>query len=126
MIKRFLVAATVLAFSAANAAAATEITWWHAMGGRLGEVVNEIAKKFNAAQSDVKLTPVYKGSYEDTLTAGIAAFRAKQQPNIIQVFDAGSATIIGAKGAVVPVEDLLKANDVKFDIQDYIAGVRYF
>lgn len=114
------------AFAAQTAFAETEITWWHAMGGQLGETVNKIAEDFNASQSDYKITPVYKGSYEETLTAGIAAFRAGEQPNIMQVFDAGAATVIGAKGATVPVADLLADNDVNFDINDYIAGVRYF
>ena len=125
MFKHLLAAAAVLA-TAGQAAAQTKIEFWHAMGGRLGEVVNEISANFNAAQSEVELTPVYKGTYEETLTAGIAAFRAGEQPNIIQVFDAGAATIIGAKGAVVPVEDLMKSNGVAFDINDYISGVRYF
>ncbi len=101
---------------------ATEIQWWHAMGGRLGEVVNEIAEKYNASQSDVVVVPTYKGGYEDTMTAGIAAFRAKEQPHVIQIFDAGAATIINAKGATVPVADLMK----DFNIEDYIPGVRYF
>ena len=110
--------------TAANAA--TEITWWHAMGGNLGETVNAIAKDFNASQSDVILTPVYKGGYEDTMTAGIAAFRAGEQPHIIQIFDAGAATIINAKGAVLPVEDLLSKHGVGFDKNNYISGVRSF
>ena len=112
--------ASVLASSAAFSA--TEIQWWHAMGGRLGEVVVEIADKYNASQSDVVVVPTYKGGYEDTMTAGIAAFRAKEQPHIIQIFDAGAATIINAKGATVPVADLM----TDFDIEDYIPGVRYF
>ena len=96
------------------------------MGGQLGETVNEIASDFNASQSDYKITPVFKGTYEETLTAGIAAFRAGEQPNIMQVFDAGAATVIGAKGATIPVQNLLSDNGVNFDINDYIAGVRYF
>ncbi|MDP5217087.1 extracellular solute-binding protein [Ruegeria sp. 2205SS24-7] len=124
--KLLKIAATGLVFAATSASAQTEITWWHAMGGQLGETVNQIAEDFNASQSDYKITPVFKGSYEETLTAGIAAFRAGEQPNIMQVFDAGAATVIGAKGAVIPVQDLLAANDVAFDINDYIPGVRYF
>lgn len=116
----------VLSMTAGVAFAETEITWWHAMGGQLGETVNQIAADFNASQSDYKITPVYKGSYEETLTAGIAAFRAGEQPNIMQVFDAGAATVIGAKGATIPVQDLLADNGIAFDINDYIAGVRYF
>ncbi|MGB7327361.1 MAG: extracellular solute-binding protein [Rubripirellula sp.] len=106
--------------------AQTEIQWWHAMGGRLGEVVEEIATNYNASQSDYKLVPTYKGGYEDTMTAGIAAFRAGQHPNIIQIFDAGAATIINAKGATIPVADLMAEHAGGFDSGDYIEGVRYF
>lgn len=118
------VAATLALTSAATAQ--TEIDLWHAMGGALGETVNAIAEDFNASQDEVVLTPVFKGTYEETLTAGIAAFRAGEQPNIIQVFDAGAATVIGAEGATIPVQDLLANNGVEFDIEDYISGVRYF
>ena len=119
-------AGAFVSLMASAAFAETEVVFWHAMGGQLGETVNEIAENFNASQDDYKLTPVYKGSYEETLTAGIAAFRAGEQPNIIQVFDAGAATVIGAKGATIPVQQLLSENGVDFDINDYIAGVRYF
>jgi sn-glycerol 3-phosphate transport system substrate-binding protein len=126
--KPFKITAVAAAFAMmANASfAQTEITWWHAMGGALGDTVNQIATDFNASQSDYKITPVFKGTYEEALTAGIAAFRAGEQPNILQVFDAGAATVIGAKGATIPVQDLLVENGVNFDINDYISGVRYF
>ena len=60
------------------------------------------------------------------MTAGIAAFRASQQPNLIQIFDAGAATIINAPGATIPVEDLLTEYGAGFNGDDYIEGVRYF
>lgn len=123
---KFTAAAAAFALTGTAAFAETDITWWHAMGGHLGDVVNQIATDFNASQDEYKITPVFKGGYEETLTAGIAAFRAGEQPNILQVFDAGSATVIGAKGATVPVQDLLENNGVAFDIEDYISGVRYF
>ncbi|WP_437342591.1 extracellular solute-binding protein [Ruegeria arenilitoris] len=119
-------AAAAFAMMANTVSAEVEITWWHAMGGALGDTVNQIAEDFNASQDDYKITPVFKGTYEETLTAGIAAFRAGEQPNVLQVFDAGAATVIGAKGATVPVQDLLEQNGVTFDIEDYISGVRYF
>ena len=111
---------------AAPVLAQTDIQWWHAMGGRLGEVVEEIAANYNASQSEYNLVPTYKGGYEDTMTAGIAAFRAGQQPNIIQIFDAGAATIINAKGATIPVADLMAEYAGGFDSADYIEGVRNF
>ena len=124
--KHISLVAFAFTLGAAPALAQTEITWWHAMGGQLGETTNEIAKRFNESQSDYVITPVYKGGYEDTLTATIAAFRAGEQPNIVQVFDAGAATIIGAEGAVIPAEDLIKEAGIEFDANDYISGVRYF
>ncbi|NMM46402.1 extracellular solute-binding protein [Rhodospirillaceae bacterium KN72] len=118
--------AGVMGASGLAQAEPTEITLWHAMGGRLGEVVDEMTAEFNASQDEYKLTSIYKGGYEDTMTAAIAAFRAGQQPDVVQVFDAGSATIINAPGAVFPVEDLMKKYGVGFDIDAYIPGVRYF
>ena len=126
MKRLILSAATGLTMMSTAAVAQTEITFWHAMGGALGETVNQIAEDFNASQGDYVITPVFKGTYEETLTAGIAAFRAGEQPNILQVFDAGAATVIAAQGATVPVQELMEANGVNFDIEDYISGVRYF
>nr|WP_208998421.1 extracellular solute-binding protein [Roseibium aquae] len=121
-----VVAAAALLGTSTVSYAATEISWWHAMGGALGDAVNEMATAYNASQDACVITPSYKGGYEDTLTAGIAAFRAGEQPNVIQVFDAGAATIIGAKGAVIPAQTILQEAGVEFDINDYIEGVRNF
>lgn len=123
---RSLLLAGALSSMAVGAFAQTEITFWHAMGGRLGEVVNDVAEKFNASQEEYRITPVFKGTYEETLTATIAAFRAGAPPNIVQVFEVGSATIIGARGATIAVEDLMAANDIPFDPDDYIENVRHF
>ena len=55
------------------AAAQTEIQWWHAMTGGNNDIVNKLAEEFNASQSDYKVVPSFKGSYPDTMNAGIAA-----------------------------------------------------
>ena len=106
-----------------SAFAATEIQWWHAMGGALGERVNEITENFNKSQSDYKLVAVYKGSYAETMTAGIAAFRAGKQPEILQVFEVGTATMMGAKGAIKPVYELMAEAGIAFDSADYLSAV---
>jgi sn-glycerol 3-phosphate transport system substrate-binding protein len=126
MFKPLSLAGFALAFSASASMAATNITWWHGMAGRNGEVINEVAKKFNEAQSACALTPVSKGTYEEALASGIAAFRSGEQPNILQVFDAGAATIINAPNAVIPAEDLITGAGHKFDREAFIEGVRYF
>ena len=126
MFKSLSLAALALTMTASTTLAATNISWWHGMGGRNGEVINELSQKFNAAQSECALTPVSKGSYEEALSAGIAAFRSGEQPNILQVFDAGAATIISAKGATVAAEDLIKNAGFEFDRGAFIEGLRYF
>jgi sn-glycerol 3-phosphate transport system substrate-binding protein len=123
--KLFSTIAATLAFAGtiSVAQAATEIQWWHAMGGRNGEKVNEIAGKFNASQSEYKVVPVYKGNYTETMTAAIAAFRAHQQPHIVQVFEVGTATMMAAKGAVYPVYELMKDTHTPFDQSVYLPAV---
>ena len=79
-------AATAVVLALATPAyAATEIQWWHAMTGGNNDIVNKLAEDFNASQTDYKVVPTFKGSYPDTMNAGIAAFRAGTAPHIIQV-----------------------------------------
>jgi sn-glycerol 3-phosphate transport system substrate-binding protein len=108
---------------AAPASAQTEIQWWHALPGELGQKVEKIAADFNATQKDYKLVPVYKGTYSEVMTAAIAAFRAKQPPHIVQVFEVGTATMMAAKGAVYPVYQLMKDAGEPFDPKSYLAAV---
>jgi len=117
------VAALATLASAHGAAAQTEIQWWHAMGGNLGETVNEIAAGFNKTQTEYKVVPSYKGSYPETLTAAIAAFRAKQGPHIVQVFEVGTANMMAAKGAIYPIYQLMADAKEPFDPKAFIGPV---
>lgn len=118
----------VLALSLATglalpAHAAVEIQWWHAMTGALNDKLNSITNDFNASQSEYKVVPVFKGNYDETLAAGVAAFRAGNAPHILQVFEVGTATMMNAKGAVVPVAQVMKNAGVKFDPKAFIPAV---
>jgi sn-glycerol 3-phosphate transport system substrate-binding protein len=117
------IAALAVLATAHTAAAQTEIQWWHAMGGKLGEAVNAMTAKFNASQKEYKVVPVYKGSYSDTMTATIAAFRAHQGPAIVQVFEVGTATMMAAKGADYPVYQLMADEKEPFDPKAFIGPV---
>jgi sn-glycerol 3-phosphate transport system substrate-binding protein len=124
MIKfRYLAAVSACVLSATAASAQTEIQWWHAMTGANNDVIVKLAEDFNAAQKDYKVVPAYKGSYADTLNAGIAAFRAGQAPHIMQVFEVGTATMMGAKGAVKPVQDMMKEAGEAFDPKSYLPAI---
>ena len=118
-----LAAIATAALAALPARAQTEITWWHSMTGALGERVNELADGFNASQKEYKVVPVYKGSYPESMTAAIAAYRAGNAPDIVQVFEVGTATMMSAKGAIKPVYQLMKDSGLKFDPKAYLSAV---
>jgi sn-glycerol 3-phosphate transport system substrate-binding protein len=122
-LKMLAAAFAVAGTFAAPAQAVTEIQWWHSMGGALGERVKAIADKFNASQKDYAVVPVYKGSYPVSMTAAIAAFRAKNPPHIVQVYEVGTATMMAAKGAIVPVAEVMKGSGAKFDPKAYLPTV---
>ncbi|MDR0479838.1 MAG: sn-glycerol-3-phosphate ABC transporter substrate-binding protein UgpB [Burkholderiaceae bacterium] len=106
-----------------GAHAATEIQFWHAMESQLGEQLNEIAQQFNASQSQYKIVPVFKGTYDQTMAAGIAAYRSGDAPAILQVYEVGTATMMQAKQAVVPVYDVMKKAGVALDEQAFVPTI---
>ncbi len=116
-------AAVAVLASASGASAQTEIQWWHAMGGKLGEAVSAMADTFNKSQTEYKVVPVFKGSYSETFTAAVAAFRAKQGPAIVQVFEVGTASMMAAKGAVYPVYKLMDDEKEPFDPKGFLGPV---
>jgi sn-glycerol 3-phosphate transport system substrate-binding protein len=122
--KTLLTAAAAAAFGAGSAAAEPiELQWWHAMTAVNGERVNKIADDFNKSQNEYKVVAVYKGNYPETMSAGIAAFRAGNAPHMIQVFEVGTATMMAAKGAIKPVYQLMADAGEKFDPNAYLSAV---
>ena len=123
--------AIVGAFAAGAAAllpqagfAQTEIQFWHAFTGRLGDLVAEQVENFNANNAEYKIVASHKGNYSETLNAGIAAFRAGEQPHILMVFEVGTATMMAAEGAIRPVYQLMADSGVAFDPDAYIGAVK--
>ncbi|HEX2540035.1 MAG TPA: sn-glycerol-3-phosphate ABC transporter substrate-binding protein UgpB [Caldimonas sp.] len=108
---------------AGPARAQVEIHWWHSMGTALGEWVNDLAKDFNSRQKDYKVVPVFKGGYDESMTAAIAAFRAGNAPHILQVFEVGTATMMASKNAIVPVGKVMQDAGLKFDPKIYVPAV---
>lgn len=121
--KTLAVATAIAATFIGTAQAQTEIQWWHSMTAVNGEWVNDLAKQFNESQKDYKIVPTYKGTYDESMTASIAAFRSGNAPHILQVFEVGTATMMASKGAIVPVGQVMKDAGEKFDPAAYIPAV---
>ena len=122
-IQKLTLACVLSAGFAGQAQAQTEIQWWHSMGGALGDRVNELAAKFNASQKEYKIVPSFKGTYPESMTAAIAAFRAGNNPHILQVFEVGTATMMAAKGAIVPVAKVMADAKEPFNPKAYLPTV---
>ncbi|HQY38943.1 MAG TPA: sn-glycerol-3-phosphate ABC transporter substrate-binding protein UgpB [Giesbergeria sp.] len=117
------VCAAVALMASTAAQAQTEIQWWHAMTAVNNEWVNDLASQFNASQSDYKVIPTYKGTYDENMTAAIAAFRSGNAPDILQVFEVGTATMMASKGAIVPVGKVMSDAKLAFDPKSFIPAV---
>ncbi|HPR55550.1 MAG TPA: sn-glycerol-3-phosphate ABC transporter substrate-binding protein UgpB [Deltaproteobacteria bacterium] len=98
------------------------INWWHAMKGARGKVIDTMVKAFNDSQSEYVVVATYKGDYDETVNAGVAAYRAKKQPHILQSFEVGTQTMM-LSGAVYPVYKLMKDEGYDIDWKAYIQPV---
>jgi sn-glycerol 3-phosphate transport system substrate-binding protein len=121
--RRSIAVLAVAALFAPAAHAQTEIQWWHSMGGALGEALNGLATQFNESQKEYKVVTTFKGSYPESMTAAIAAFRAGNAPHILQVFEVGTATMMAAKGAIVPVAKVMGDAKEPFSPKAYLPTV---
>lgn len=106
-----------------TAYAATEITFWHSMEGALGDRVNGLVSDFNASQSDYVVNASYKGAYGESMNAGIAAFRGGNAPDILQVFEVGTATMMYAQGAIKPIQEMSEEVNDPINPDDFLGAV---
>ena len=92
-------------------------------GGKLGDKVNEIAESSTRSQTEYKVVPVFKGQYDESMAAAIAAYRSGNPPQIVQVFEVGTATMMAAKGAIKPVYQIMAEQHEQFDPKAYLPAV---
>lgn len=105
------------------AAALTEIQFWHALDGPNGELVTRLADTFNASQPDYRVVPVYKGSYAETISSGITAYRTGAAPHLLQVFEVGNGTMAAAVGAVRSVATVMREAGLSVTPEDFLPVV---
>ncbi len=103
------------------AAAQVKIKLWHAMGGaRYEAITKDIAEGFNKAYPNYAIEPLFTGSYAETVTKGIAAIRAGDPPQILQVYEVGTQTMLDS-GAIIPVTEVVKAGEINWS--DYFQPI---
>ncbi|RLC04305.1 MAG: sn-glycerol-3-phosphate ABC transporter substrate-binding protein UgpB [Deltaproteobacteria bacterium] len=118
----FFIIAGCFIFPVSVFAKPVTINWWHAQRSARGKVVAKMIQEFNASQSEYEVVGTFKGNYDETMNAGVAAFRAKKQPHLLQVFEVGTQTMM-LSGAVYPVFELMKDAGYNVDWSRYLQAV---
>ncbi|MGG5823900.1 extracellular solute-binding protein [Falsiroseomonas sp. HW251] len=101
---------------------AREIRFWHAMTGPLGEKLEDLTRQFNATQSEYRVVPLFRGTYDELINATVAAYRTRTQPQLVQIYERGFLTML-LSGAIVPVQELLTANGHQLNWGDFIKPI---
>jgi len=99
-----------------------EIQFWHAQRGPRADTLNKMVDAYNKSQTQFLVIASEKGSYDETMNAGIAAFRSNKHPHILQVYEVGTQTMMLSK-AIYPVYDLMKDTGHKIDWKSYLQPV---
>ena len=126
MERKTLTAAAVLGLLVAGFAmpveAKTEINLWYGLKGYLGKQVIKVCERFNAAQDEYQIVCTGKGNYDQALQAGIAAYRAKKHPHILQGVETATGTLM-LSGAIYPAYQLMADAGYDVDWSDYIGSI---
>ncbi len=92
------------------------LRFWHAMGGPLGEVLNELIDEFNAAHPDIFVKSQSMGSYEALKQKILASIVARNQPDLAQAYEAWISTLMGGEALVDLGE--LASDDFKQELEE--------
>ncbi|RLQ94039.1 ABC transporter substrate-binding protein [Falsibacillus albus] len=101
----------------------TKVVFWHAMGGDLKPVLENIVKKFNEKHPDIEVDPVFQGTYEEALTKYRSVGGTKNAPAIIQTFEVGTKYMIDS-GYIQPVQKFIDQDH--YDINQWEPNIRKY
>ena len=96
--------------------------YWYGLTAQLGDIMVDHCKRFNESQTKYEAVCVGQGGYDKAEQNTIAAYRSKQQPTLVQIYDAGTVNFM-LSGAIYPANQLVKDFDMKVDWADYFPGV---
>ncbi|MBX3609400.1 MAG: ABC transporter substrate-binding protein [Hydrogenophaga sp.] len=97
-------------------AAAVDLSFYYpvAVGGPVTKLIDGMAAEFEKENPDIKIKPVYAGSYQDTIAKVLTAVKAGDAPNVAVLLSTDMYTLIDEQ-AVVPFDGLPGADKAWFD-----------
>jgi sn-glycerol 3-phosphate transport system substrate-binding protein len=125
--KARLLAAAFGLLVASAAHAVTDLEFWHAMDGALGEELNALVKKFNASQNEFRVVPAFKGDYDAVLSQlRNTALQGKDRPEIVQIVDVATQNAMVERRFFRPVHQVMADAGERLDPKSYAAAVAIF
>jgi sn-glycerol 3-phosphate transport system substrate-binding protein len=94
------------------AAQSTEIAFYYpvAVGGPVTKIIDGLAADFMKANPDIKLKPIYTGTYQETIVKALTAAKAGEPPQTAIILSTDMFTLID-EDAIVPFDDLIKTRE---------------
>ena len=104
-------AALALAVPAANAQP-VEVSFYYpvAVGGPITKIIDGLAADFEKENPQIKLKPIYSGSYQESITKALTAVKSGEPPVMSILLSTDMFTLID-EDAIVPFDGLLKTPD---------------
>lgn len=115
-------AAVALSAGAASAAERTKFEFWYGLTGDLGEVMAKHCQLFNESQDKYEAVCTGQGGYDKAEQNTIAAYRAKQHPTVVQIYDAGTVNFM-LSGAIYPAKKFAEDFAIDVDWSGYFPGI---
>lgn len=104
----------------------TQIIFWHALEGFLAGQFSEIVEDFNRGSSEYEVLFVNNGNYTEVFQRGVAAFEKGEPPHILQVYEVATQSMVQMPEMYVPIEEIMRKLNSKFDAAIYLDAVREF
>ena len=110
-LKTLSVAAALACAPAVFAQATVEVPFYYpvAVGGPITKVIDGFAEAFNASHPGVKVTPIYAGTYQETLVKALTADKSGKPPATSVLLSTDMFTLID-EDAIVPIDGFIKTD----------------
>jgi sn-glycerol 3-phosphate transport system substrate-binding protein len=106
------VAGTGLAKPALAQAGAAEISFFYpvAVGGPITKIIDGYAADFQKANPDVRVNPIYAGTYQETIVKALTAHKSGTPPVTSVLLSTDMFTLID-EDAIVPIDGFVKTDE---------------
>ncbi len=92
----------------------TEVPFYFpvAVGGPITKFIDQFAADFNKENPTIKVSPIYAGSYQDTIVKALTANKAGTPPAASVLLSTDTFTLID-DDAIVPIDNFVRTDDDK-------------